>query len=78
MDIKEIAVFAGSFVLGIGVVGAFVAKQLPKVTKYVRIAKEALDIADTATQALKDNVITKEEVEALMVEVQALKDALKA
>ena len=78
MDIKDIAVVASSIILSIGVVSAFIAKVLPKITKYIHIAKEALDIADTATQALKDNVITKEEVEALMNEVQALKDALKA
>lgn len=78
MDFKEIAVFAGSFILSIGVVGAFVAKMMPKVTKYISIAKEALDVADAAVQALKDNVITKDEIESLMAEVQALKAALKA
>lgn len=78
MDFKDIAVMAGSVVLSIGVVSAFIAKVLPKITKYIHIAKEALDIADSATQALQDNVITKEEIEVLMAEVQALKVALKA
>jgi predicted DNA-binding protein (UPF0278 family) len=78
MDFKDIAVMAGSVVLSIGVVSAFVAKVLPKITKYIRIAKEALDVADAAVQALQDNTITKEEIEVLLSEVQALKVALKA
>lgn len=77
-SIKTLAVFGSTMLLSITVVGAFVAKFAPKVTRAVRIAKSALDVADAALAALKDNAVTKEEVEVLMKEIAELKAELKA
>lgn len=75
---ENLIVIAGSFVLSIGAVSVTLGKVLPKVTKYIHIAKEAIDLLDDVTAAVKDNTITKEEVDEIMKEVSELKLALKA
>ena len=78
MDFKDIIAWVGTVILGIGAVSVFLGKFLPHASKYLGIAKEALDIADTAVKALKDGNLSKEEIEAIVAEVEQLKAALKA
>lgn len=78
MDFKDIIAWGGSLIIGIGSVAIFLGKFLPHATKYLNIAKEALDIADTAVKALKDGNISKEEVDGIAKEIEELKLALKA
>lgn len=78
MDINGIIAVVGSFILGIGAVAAFLHKYLPRVAKYITIAKEAIDVADKAIEALKDDQVTPDEINGIMAELAALKAAFKA
>lgn len=77
MEMNTMVAMGVTFILGMGGVAAFVAKFLPKVVRYVTIAKEAVDIADSAVKALSDNKITNDEIASLLKEVNDLKAALK-
>lgn len=68
----------GSFILGIAVVSAFIAKYAPKVIKYITVAKEVADLADKMARALQDGNLTEDEVKGLVKEYADIKEALQA
>lgn len=78
MNYNEIIAMAVSFVIGIGAVAAFLGKFLPKMEKYLHIAKDALTLLDDAVLALKDGKATPEEIAQLEKDVAEVKAAFSA
>ena len=67
----------GSLVLGISAVGAAIHKWSPVVRRYIKISREGLDLIDTLLDAVQDDKITPEEIQAIVTEVQHFKNSLK-
>ena len=78
MNWTMIASTVAGIVLGIGVVAKFIDNFMPKITKYISVAHQALGLLDDAIAALKDHVLTAEEIAKLQADVEAIKTALKA
>lgn len=83
MDLTNIVVAASSFVLSIGAVAAFVSKVIPKISKYIHIAKDVIDVTDTFISALKPDadgkiVIDKNEIDTLSAKIANFRADLKA
>lgn len=80
MDLNAIIATGGSFILGIGAVSAVVLKFGPKVTKYVRLAAIAVDIASDWLEYIQPDAskgetkptLTEDEVKELAVDFQKL------
>jgi len=77
MDWGSIVAPIVSFVLGIGVVGAFVAKYAGAAKKYLNIATEALSLLNTVVKAIEDKEVTAGEVNLIKDEINDLMAALK-
>lgn len=73
MDYTAIGTAIVSGVLGIGAVGAFMAKYMPMVTKWAMIAKDAVETLSDVSDALKDGNLTVEEVNKLKEDIVKLK-----
>lgn len=78
MDLTPIAVPVITSILSIGAVSAFLAKYVSKVVKYVRLAADAVNALDHLAEDLKDGMITAEELNALVKDVEKFKADLKA
>lgn len=74
---EQLIAYAGTALLGVAVVAAFVAKYAAKIGKYINIAKEALDIADTVVKAVEDGKVDELEVKELVKEISDLREVLK-
>jgi hypothetical protein len=78
MNWTMIASTVAGVVLGIGVVAKFIDKFMPKVAKYIAVAHQALGLLDDLVTALKDHVLTADEIAKLQADVEAIKTALKS
>lgn len=78
IDWTAIATAIVSAVLGIGVVATFLSKYLPKVIKYVSIAKDALNLASDAIAALDDKTITEAEIVQIKADYAKIQADFKA
>jgi|WetSurSiteA1Bulk_404760.scaffolds.fasta_scaffold219607_2 hypothetical protein len=69
-----------TIILGIlsTVFGTFWYKAKSRLGLIVKAAIETVDVAESFEEALKDNTITKEEVEMIKAEFVEAKEALKA
>ena len=82
IDWGQIIAPLASFVLGVGVISAFLAKFIGKAKKYIHIAKEALDLVNAIVSALdlqpgeKVATITAPEIQRIMNDVQELRNSL--
>ncbi len=77
MDFGTIAASAATAILGIGAVSAFFSKNIPKIIKYVVLAKDAITILDEVLEVLQDGKLTPEEIEQLKKDIEQLKADLK-
>jgi hypothetical protein len=66
-----------TWIIGIGTVSVALKKYLPKVLRFIKISRRALDLLDTLAEALKDNNITDEEVKEVLKEYNEFKEAIK-
>lgn len=78
MDWTAIITSAITAIMGIGAVAAFAAKVLPKATKYVGIATDALELASVAIKALDDGNISAQELTAIKADYVKLLADFKA
>ena len=78
MDYTAIGAAIVSGVLGIGAVATFMAKYMPKVIKYATIAKDAVETLSDVADALKDGVLSADEITKLKADVAAFQASLKA
>lgn len=62
MDFTPLIGSITTAVLSIGAVSIFAAKVLPKAFKYVMVAKDALQLASDAIEALEDKNLTQDEI----------------
>ena len=84
LDLNSLIAPVISFILGIGIVGTFLAKFIPKSKKYFKIAKEALDVVDTVVESLEikagevKSTLTEDEMKNILKEAKELKEAFEA
>ena len=64
-----------TFLLGIGIVGTFVAKYIGKAKKAVTALKESLDVIDGVIKAAEDKAVTEAEFQELIKHVKEAKQA---
>ena len=73
---NQILAWLGSLIAGIGIISVIVKKYSGKVKRFIRIAREALDLVDELIKSAEDQKITTEEIERIKKETQELTDAL--
>lgn len=73
---NQIIAFAGSFIIGIGVVWQIFSKFSPKIRKALKVTKELTEALDTILDAFEDKKLTKQEVEKIRNEIQDIIDLL--
>ena len=78
MDWSSIISIGVSSLLGIAAVWKIVGSIVGKAEKYLKIAEEALELANTAIAALKDGKVDAVEVASLQAEYKELMDAIGA
>lgn len=64
-----------TLLLGVGVVGAFVAKYAAKAKKALRALNEALDVIEAVITAAEDKAVTEAEFQAVVKEAKEAKEA---
>jgi len=57
--------------------GLFYARAKGKLSQVASLAKEAVDVLQKATDILADDVVTKEEIEALKQEIAEVRGAFR-
>jgi hypothetical protein len=66
-----------TLIVGLPAVGILIKKYGPKIRRFVKIGRGAMDIVDTLLDALQDDKITDDEVAKIIAEVNAFKEDLK-
>ena len=69
--------WVSSLILSMSAVGVVINKYGPKIRKASKVAEKALSIVNSLLDAVEDKKVTKEEVEALLLEVTELQEILK-
>lgn len=64
-----------TFLLGIGVIGAFVVKYASKAKKALKALNEALDVVESVIEAAEDKSVTEAEFQAVVKEAKEAKEA---
>jgi hypothetical protein len=77
MDWTAIGASVVTMVLGIAAVSKFLGKVLPQVTKYTKIAADALGLIDDVLDAIKDGTISADEVTKIKAAAETLKADFK-
>lgn len=78
LDWTNIISIGVSSLLGIAAIWKVVSSIVSKAEKYLKIAEEALELANTAIAALKDGKVDAAEVASLQAEYKELMDAIGA
>lgn len=78
MDWTAFGASVATALMGIGAVWAFASQVLPKAVKYVGIAKDALELAGDAINAISDKTITAEEIAEIKADYARLLADFKA
>ncbi len=73
MDLTQIITVGISAILSVTAVSAFVIKWAGVLSKYVRIAKDALSLADDVIEAMKDGLVAPEEIAKFTGDLEQLK-----
>ena len=76
LELNSLIAPAATFILGIGAVWAFLSKFTPAARKYLKIAKEALDLLNKVLESIEDKEVTSTEVEDIRKEANELMVAL--
>ena len=74
---NQIVAWVSSLILSMSAVGILINKYGPKIRKASKVAEKALSIVNSLLDAVEDRKVTKEEVEALLLEVTELQEILK-
>lgn len=73
MDWTTLAVSIVSGILGIGAVAAFMAKYMPTVSRWVTIAKDAVETLSDVSSSLAKGPLTSAEITQLQADVTQFK-----
>ena len=74
---NTIVAWVSSTILGMSAVGILINKYGPKIRKASKVAEKSLCIVNKLLDTIEDRKVTKEEVEALLLEVTELQEILK-
>ena len=66
-----------TWIVSLGVVWKVVEKYSPKIAKYIRVTRKALDLVDTVLTAVEDKKVDELEVESIRKEANELLEVLK-
>ena len=78
MDYSQLVLAIVGGLLGIGGIGAAVSKFLTNYTKYVMLAKDAVETLADVADALKDGQLTADEVTKVKADILKFKADLAA
>jgi len=77
MELNQIIAWAGSLIVGIGVVWKVISKFSGKARRYFSIAKNSLDLLTAVLDAVEDQKIDEVEVATIRKEANELITSLK-
>jgi RecA-family ATPase len=66
-----------TWIISIGAVSLAIKKYGPKIRKFIKIGREAMDIIDTLLDAVQDDEIIDDEIKSIIKEVNDFKEAVK-
>ena len=66
-----------TWLVSLSAVSLAIKKYGPKVRRFVKIGREAMDLIDTLLDVLQDNTVTDEDIQKVIKEVNDFKEAIK-
>lgn len=78
MNLTDVIVPVVTAILSIGTVSAFVARYVTKISKYIRLAADAINTLNNVSTALEDGQLTVPEMDQLKKDIEKFKIDLKS
>lgn len=66
-----------TWVIGLPAIAILIKKYFPKIRRFIKIGREAMDVIDSAMDALSDNPVKEEKIQIVLKEINDFKEALK-